>query len=106
MRGLRHGPHDRGKAQRMQLILDKLEANGTFKHQQVEWERQVRTGRDQSLAHDVCVTTLACSAGLFGSDADYGEESENIDKKRCRGTSRQSEQNASWARHMEMRSTS
>ena len=46
------------------------------------------------------------NAGLFGSNFDYGEECENIDKKRCRVTSRQSEQNASWARYMEMRSTS
>ena len=44
-------------------------------------------------------------AELFGSDVDYGEECENIDKKRCRATSQQSEQNASWARYMEMRST-
>jgi len=34
------------------------------------------------------------NAGLFGSDVDYGEECEIIDKKRCRATSRQSEQNA------------
>ena len=27
------------KMQRMQLILDKLETNGKFKHQQEEWER-------------------------------------------------------------------
>jgi hypothetical protein len=27
-----------------QLILDKLEANGMFKHKQAEWERQARTG--------------------------------------------------------------
>jgi len=33
------------KEQRMQLILDKLEVNVTFKHQQAEWERQARTGR-------------------------------------------------------------
>jgi len=46
------------------------------------------------------------NAGLFGSDVDYGKEFENIDKKRCRATSRQSEQNASWARYMEMLSTS
>ena len=31
------------KAQRLQLILGKLETNGTFKHQQEEWERQART---------------------------------------------------------------
>ena len=43
------------------------------------------------------------NAGLFGSDVDYGEECENIDKN---ATSRQSEQNASWARYMEMPSTS
>ena len=46
------------------------------------------------------------NAGLFGSDVDYGEDCENIDKKRYRATSRQSEQNASWARYMEMQSTS
>ena len=46
------------------------------------------------------------NAGLFGSDVDYGEECENIDKKRCRAPSRQSEQTTSWARYMEMRSTS
>ena len=34
------------KAQRMQLILDKLETNGTFKRQQAERERQARTGRN------------------------------------------------------------
>ena len=28
------------KAQRLQLILDKLETNGTFKHQQEEWTLQ------------------------------------------------------------------
>jgi len=55
------------KAQRMQLILDKLEANGTFKHQQAEWERQARTGRNHSSVHDVCKTTLACST--LGSSA-------------------------------------
>ena len=49
------------KAQRMQLILDKLETNGTFKHQQAEWKRQARTGRNQSSVHDVCKTSLACS---------------------------------------------
>jgi len=49
------------KAQRLQLILDKLETNGTFKHQQAEWERQARTGHNQSLVHDVCKTSLACS---------------------------------------------
>jgi hypothetical protein len=69
------------KAQRMQLILDKLEANGTFKHQQAEWERQARTGRNQSRVHDVCKTTLACSTlGSFGSDAHYGEECETLTK--------------------------
>jgi len=55
------------KAQRMQLILDTLETNGTFKHQQAEWERQARTGRNQSSVHDVCKTTLACST--LGSSA-------------------------------------
>jgi len=55
------------KAQRMQLILDKLETNGTFKHQQAEWERQARTGRNQSSVHDVCKTTFACST--LGSSA-------------------------------------
>ena len=45
------------------------------------------------------------NAGLFGNDVDYGEECENIDKKRCRAPSRQSEQTTSWARYMEMRST-
>ena len=49
------------KAQRLQLILDKLETTGTFKHQQAEWERQARTGRNQSLVHDVCKTSVACS---------------------------------------------
>jgi len=49
------------KAQRLQLILDKLETNGTFKHQQAEWERQAQTGRNQSSVHDVCKTSLACS---------------------------------------------
>ena len=49
------------KAQRLQLILDKLETNGTFKHQQAEWKRQARTGRNQSSVHDVCKTSLACS---------------------------------------------
>jgi len=55
------------KAQRLQLIIDKLETNGTFKHQQAEWERQARTGRNQSLVHDVCETNLACST--LGSSA-------------------------------------
>jgi hypothetical protein len=55
------------KAQRLQLILDKLETNGTFKHQQEEWERQARTARNQSLVHDVCKTSLACST--LGSTA-------------------------------------
>jgi len=55
------------KAQRLQLILVKLETNGTFKHQQAEWERQARTGRNQSLVHDVCKKTLACST--LGSSA-------------------------------------
>jgi len=55
------------KAQRTQLILGKLEVNGTFKHQQVEWERQARTGRKQSSVHDVCKRTLACSP--LGSSA-------------------------------------
>ena len=49
------------KAQRMQLILKKLETNGMFKHQQAEWKRQARTGRKQSSVHNVCKTTLACS---------------------------------------------
>jgi len=49
------------KAQRLQLILVKLETNGTFKHQQAEWERQARSGRNQSLVHDVCKKTSACS---------------------------------------------
>jgi len=49
------------KAQRLQLIVEKLETNGTFKHQQAEWERQARTARNQSLVHDVCKTSLACS---------------------------------------------
>jgi len=95
------------KAQRMQLILDKLEANGTFKHQQVEWERQTQTGCNQPRVHDVCKTTLECfNFGFFGSHAHFGQECEIIDKKCCCGTSRQSEQNASWSRHMEMRSIS
>jgi len=55
------------KAQRMQLILDKLETNGTFKHQQAEWESQARTGRNQSSVQHVCKTTLACST--LGSSA-------------------------------------
>ena len=55
------------KAQRLQLILDKLATNWTFKHQQAEWERQTRTGRNQSSVHDVCRTTLACST--LGSTA-------------------------------------
>jgi len=37
------------KAQRLQLILVKSETNGTFKHQQAEWERQAQTDRNQSL---------------------------------------------------------
>jgi len=55
------------KAQRLQLILVKLETNGTLKHQQAEWERQARTGRNQSLVHDVCKNTLVCST--LGSSA-------------------------------------
>mmetsp|Transcript_45655 Transcript_45655/g.66919 ORF Transcript_45655/g.66919 Transcript_45655/m.66919 type:complete len:96 (+) Transcript_45655:274-561(+) len=55
------------KGQRMQLILDKLEANGTFQHQQAEWERQARTGRNYTRVDDVCKTTLACST--LGSSA-------------------------------------
>jgi len=45
------------KAHRLQLILDKLETNWTFKHQQAEWERQARTAHNQSLVHDVCKTS-------------------------------------------------
>mmetsp|Transcript_4325 Transcript_4325/g.6990 ORF Transcript_4325/g.6990 Transcript_4325/m.6990 type:complete len:132 (+) Transcript_4325:272-667(+) len=55
------------KGQRMQLILDKLEANGTFQHQHAEWERQARTGRNYTRVDDVCTTTLACST--LGSSA-------------------------------------
>ena len=40
----------------MQLILEKLEANGTFNDREAEWKRQARTGRNQSI--DVCKTTL------------------------------------------------
>jgi len=50
-----------------QLILDKLEANGMFKHKQAEWERQARTGRNQTRVDDVCKPTLACT--LLGSSA-------------------------------------
>jgi len=59
--------HAFSKAQRLQLILDKLATNGTFKHQQAEWERQARTGCNQSSVHDVCRTTLTCST--LGSSA-------------------------------------
>ena len=55
------------KVQRLQLILVKLETNGMFKRQQAERERQARTGRNQSLAHNVCKKTLACST--LGSSA-------------------------------------
>jgi len=55
------------KAQRLQLILDKLETNWTFKHQQAEWERQAQTARKRLLVHDVCKTSLACST--LGSSA-------------------------------------
>ena len=55
------------KAHRLQLVLVKLETNGTFKHQQVEWERQARTGRNQPLVHDVRKKRLACST--LGSSA-------------------------------------
>jgi len=48
--------HAFSKAQQLQLILDKLATNGTFKHQQAEWERQARMGRNQSSLHDVCRT--------------------------------------------------
>jgi len=44
-----------------------IENNGTFKHQQAEWERQTRTGRNQSLVHDVCKKPIACST--LGSSA-------------------------------------
>jgi len=36
---------DMTKEKRMQLILDKLEANRTFYDQKAEWKRQARTGR-------------------------------------------------------------
>jgi len=55
------------KEKRMQLIPDKLEANGKFKHQQAEWERQAHTGRNQTRADDVCKTTFACTK--LGSSA-------------------------------------
>jgi len=61
------GMDHRTKAQKMQLIFDKLETNGTFKHQQTEWDRQARTGCNQSSVHDVCKTTEACST--LGSSA-------------------------------------
>jgi len=44
-----------------------LEANGTFKHQQAEWERQARTGRNKTRVDDVCKTTVACTT--LGSSA-------------------------------------
>ena len=50
-----------------QLILEKLETNRTFTHQEAEWERQVRTGRNQSSAGDVCKKFLACTT--LGSSA-------------------------------------
>ena len=37
------------------------------KWHQAEWERQARTGHNQSSIHDVCKTTLACST--LGSSA-------------------------------------
>jgi len=55
------------KKRRMELILNKLEDNGTFKHQQAEWERQARTGRNQSMDDEVCKNTLACTT--LGSSA-------------------------------------
>jgi len=45
------------KIKRMQLIFEKLETNGTFRLQEAEWERQARTGRNQSSAGDACKTT-------------------------------------------------
>ena len=112
--------HAQGAKITTPMILVKLESNGTFKHQQAERERQARTGRNQSLVHDVCKKTLACStlgssAAMLNSSPwtmvksvkmDHGEECANIDKKRCRAPSRQSEQTTSWARYMEIRSTS
>ena len=50
-----------------QLILEKLETNRTFTHQEAEWERQARMGRNQSSAGDVCKTILACTT--LGSSA-------------------------------------
>jgi len=50
-----------------QLILEKLETNGTLSHQEAECERQACTGRNQSSLCNVCKTTLACTT--LGSSA-------------------------------------
>jgi len=55
------------KEKRKQVILDKLEANGTLNHQEAEWKRQAHTSRNQSSADDVSKTTLACTT--LGSSA-------------------------------------
>ena len=52
---------DMTKEKRMQLILDKLEENGTFNDQEAEWKRQACTSRNQSSVDDVCKATLACT---------------------------------------------
>jgi len=83
---------DMTKESRMQLILDKLEANGTFNDREAEWKRQARTGRNQS--NDVFKTTLArttlgsSAAMMVFSKPRCGDRCENIDKERRRGTSR------------------
>jgi len=50
-----------------QLILDTLESDGTFTHQEAEWERQTRTGRNQKRAADVCETIFACTTLGFSA---------------------------------------
>ena len=44
-----------------------MESNGTFHHQEAEWERQAHTGRNQKRAEDVCETILVCTTLGFSA---------------------------------------
>jgi hypothetical protein len=55
---------DMTKEKRMQLILDKVEANGTFKHQEAEWERRRKSDKDRRRVEN---NFSVYNAGLYGS---------------------------------------
>jgi len=50
------------KEKRTQLILDKVEANGTFKHQEAEWERRRKADKDRRRVEN---NFSMYNAGLF-----------------------------------------